>query len=78
VPQQRCAMRMTLDSELFDGVLAVLDADLLRPALLAGVGPAKALGLGPAFMGAYLTADVAQAWRCEGSCGLLLVRPPIG
>jgi len=46
VPQQRSAMRMTLDSELFDGVLAVLDADLLRPALLAGVGPAKALGLG--------------------------------
>lgn len=46
VPQQRNAMRITVDSVLFDGLLTVVDADLLRPALLAGIGPAKALGLG--------------------------------
>lgn len=46
VPQQRNAMRITVDSVLFDGLLTVFDADLLRPALLAGIGPAKALGLG--------------------------------
>ena len=46
VPQQRKAMRITVDSVLFDGLLTVGDADLLRQAMLAGIGPAKALGLG--------------------------------
>lgn len=46
VPQQRKATRITVDSVLFDGLLTVVDADLLRPAMLAGIGPAKALGLG--------------------------------
>lgn len=46
VPQLRNAMRITVDSVLFDGLMTVVDSDLLRPALLTGVGPAKALGLG--------------------------------
>ena len=46
VVQQRNSLRITVDSVLFDGLLTVVDVDLLRPALLAGIGPAKALGLG--------------------------------
>ena len=46
VPQQRSGMCITVDSVLFDGLLTVVDAELLRSALLTGIGPAKALGLG--------------------------------
>lgn len=46
VSQPRYQQRITVDSVQFDGLLCVVDAALLRPALLSGMGPAKALGLG--------------------------------
>lgn len=46
VPQNRNGMQITVDSVLFDGQLRVSDAVALRRTLLAGIGPAKALGLG--------------------------------
>ena len=39
-------MRITVDSVQFDGVLAVVDASVLRAAISAGIGPGKALGMG--------------------------------
>ena len=38
--------RITLDAVLFDGVIEATDAVALRHALVAGIGPGKALGLG--------------------------------
>ena len=38
--------RITLDAVLFDGVLEAADANALRHALVTGIGPGKALGLG--------------------------------
>jgi CRISPR system Cascade subunit CasE len=38
--------RITLDAVLFEGVLQPTNATTLRIALLAGIGPGKALGLG--------------------------------
>lgn len=46
VSQPRSQQRITVDSVQFDGLLSVVDAALLRPVLLSGIGPAKALGLG--------------------------------
>ena len=46
VPQPRMGMRITVDSVQFDGVLAVVDASVLRAAISAGIGPGKALGMG--------------------------------
>ena len=37
---------ITLDTVLFEGVLQPTDAHALRQALVAGIGPGKALGLG--------------------------------
>ncbi len=37
---------ITLDAVLFDGILQVTDADALRHAWCAGIGPGKAFGLG--------------------------------
>ena len=38
--------RVTLQTATFDGLLQVEDATIARDTLLAGVGPAKAYGLG--------------------------------
>lgn len=38
--------RITLDAVLFEGLLQPLDAAALRLALISGIGPGKALGLG--------------------------------
>lgn len=38
--------RITLDTVLFEGVLQPTDTQALRQALVAGIGPGKALGLG--------------------------------
>lgn len=45
-PQGRTGAVITVDSVQFDGQLRVVDAPLLRAALLSGIGPGKALGLG--------------------------------
>lgn len=40
------ALRITLDAALFEGQLEATEADLLRQALLQGLGHGKAMGLG--------------------------------
>lgn len=45
-PQSRTGTLITVDSVQFDGQLRVVDAPMLRAALLAGIGPGKGLGLG--------------------------------
>jgi CRISPR system Cascade subunit CasE len=44
--QGRRDCAITLDAVLFDGVLQATDAEALRQAWAAGIGPGKALGLG--------------------------------
>ena len=46
VRQPRDGRHITVDAVQYDGMLTVTDATLLRPALLAGIGPAKSLGMG--------------------------------
>lgn len=45
-PQSRSGTLITIDSVQFDGQLRVVDAVMLRAALLTGIGPGKGLGLG--------------------------------
>jgi len=45
-PQSRSGMLITIDSVQFDGQLRVVDAGVLRAAMLTGIGPGKGLGLG--------------------------------
>jgi len=45
-PQSRTGAVITVDSVQFDGQLRVVDAPMLRAAMLSGIGPGKALGLG--------------------------------
>ena len=46
VRQGGSTRRITLDVALFEGQLETTEADLLRPALLQGLGHGKAMGLG--------------------------------
>lgn len=45
-PRGKGGPPIVVDSVLFDGLLVATDAALLRQALLAGIGPAKSLGMG--------------------------------
>jgi CRISPR system Cascade subunit CasE len=45
-PQGRSGTLITIDSVVFDGQLRVVDATMVRAAMLAGIGPGKGLGLG--------------------------------
>jgi CRISPR system Cascade subunit CasE len=70
VSQGKTGHRITIDSALFEGVLRAMDETALRRAMVAGIGPGKALGMGllslaPLPMDTALEAGRGEALRLE-------------